>query len=83
MKQILTCLCVCSLCGCSINVSHDTKLYIVCYKDGEDLTLNGTWLSNELSAKCDKRRQLGIISHFGVENHNHDITTDFTKKDDK
>lgn len=78
MKQIVLLLVV-LLSGCSVNISHNTRLYIVCYKEDTLISVTGQWLSNELYYKCDKRRALGFQTNLGK--HNTEIDTDFQKKD--
>lgn len=77
MKQIVLLLVV-LLSGCAINISHNTRLYIVCYKD-DTLDVARRFLNNELYYKCDKRRVIGFQTNFGKQNH--DIDTDFRSKD--
>jgi len=68
------------LSGCTLQLTHSTRLYALCYKDDKVMTITGQWQSNELYYKCDKRRELGVETKFGAE-HNNDIVTDFKSKD--
>ncbi len=67
------------LSGCTFQLSHDTKLYAICYKDDTVMPITGRWQSNELYYKCDKRRELGFETRLGSRNN--DIITDFKSKD--